>query len=300
MIRSRRLIGIAGTAALAFFAAGARAQEAPAGLPLPPPEGDDVIYVAAGAGPGPMIAPDEVGFIEFEGSIEGNTVIGAPFTANFSTQRTQTLADGNVIKRNTTGALARDSQGRTRRDMTLPAFGPWTAAGNTPPQITTINDPVAGTHYVLDANRKIARQMPGPAVRGAWKMRGLNGEAPAATATLKTDVVTTSLGTQTINGVSAEGTRTTRTIPAGAIGNEKPIVVTIERWYSADLQMAVLTERSDPRTGDSVTQLTNIQRQEPAATLFQVPSDYTIEAGHGGGGHHGQLKMLSPPPPPAE
>jgi hypothetical protein len=296
MNHGRKLIGIAGTAALAFFAVGARAQQAPAGPP-PPPPGDDVVFIAT-TGTGPMMPPDEVGFIEFEGSIEGKTVTGAPFTANFSTQRTQTLADGNVIQRSTTGSLARDSQGRTRRDMTLPPMGAWAAAGKIPSQISTINDPVAGTHYVLDPNQKIARQMPAPSVRGAWKFRGENGTASSEADAAKPNVTTTSLGTQTINGLSATGTLTTRTIPAGAIGNQKPIVITVERWYSADLQTAVLTKRSDPRSGDTVTQLTNIQPHEPAASLFQVTSDYTIQAAKGGRGHYGHHKMQPPPPPP--
>jgi hypothetical protein len=296
MNRSRKLIGLAGTAALAFFAVGARAQQAPAGPP-PPPAGDDVVFIAT-TGPGPMMPPDEVGFIEFEGSIEGKTVTGAPFTASFSTQRTQTLADGNVIQRSTTGSLARDSQGRTRRDMTLPPMGAWAASGKIPSQISTINDPVAGTHYVLNPNQKTARQMPAPSIRGAWKNRGANATAGPEADANKPNVATISLGTQTINGVSATGTQTTRTIPAGAIGNQKPIVITVERWYSADLQTAVLTKRSDPRSGDTVTQLTNIQRQEPAASLFQVPSDYTIPAGKGGRGHYGHHKLQPPPPPP--
>jgi hypothetical protein len=291
MNRCRKLIGIA---ALAFFAVGAQAQQAPAG---PPPPGDDVVFIAT-TGPSPMMPPDEVGFIEFEGSIEGKTVTGAPFTANFSTQRTQTLVDSNVIQRSTTGTIARDSQGRTRRDMTLPPMGAWAAAEKIPSQISTINDPVAGSHYVLDPNQKIARQMPAPSVRGAWKFRGENRTASSEADATKPNVTTTSLGTQTMNGVSATGTRTTRTIPAGAIGNQKPIVITVERWYSADLQTAVLTKRSDPRSGDTVTQLTNIQRQEPAASLFQVPSDYTIQAAKGGRGHHGHHGMQPPPPPP--
>jgi hypothetical protein len=63
----------------------------------------------------------------------------------------------------------------------------------------------------------------------------------------------------------------------GAIGNDQPIQVVVDRWYSADLQMNVIIKRSDPRMGDSVFQLTNIQRQEPDSTLFQVPSDYTVK-----------------------
>jgi len=73
---------------------------------------------------------------------------------------------------------------------------------------------------------------------------------------------------KTINGVSAQGTRITRTIPAGEIGNQKPIVITIEKWYSPDLQETVMTKRNDPRMGETVFQLTNIQRAEPAATTL--------------------------------
>jgi hypothetical protein len=150
----------------------------------------------------------------------------------------------------------------------------------------------------LDPSRKIARQMPTPFVKRVWKNPWANGAAGPQAAS-NPNVTSTSLGTQTINGVSATGTRTTRTIPAGAIGNQKPIVITVERWYSEDLQTTVLTKRSDPRTGDTVTQLTNIQRQEPAATLFQVPADYTIETG-GAPGHHSGRMRQAPPPPPAD
>jgi hypothetical protein len=108
----------------------------------------------------------------------------------------------------------------------------------------------------------------------------------------RNDVTTTSLGSQTINGVLAEGTRTTRTIPVGAIGNANPIVITRERWYSPDLQTVVMTKRSDPRTGETVFQLTDIQRQEPDASLFQVPSDYTVKRG----GNRIFQRRLPPPP----
>jgi hypothetical protein len=82
---------------------------------------------------------------------------------------------------------------------------------------------------------------------------------------------------QTIEGVSAEGTRMTHTIPAGAIGNEQPINIVDERWYSPELQTTVMTRHSDPRSGETVYRLTNINRTEPARTLFEVPSDYTLK-----------------------
>jgi hypothetical protein len=86
-----------------------------------------------------------------------------------------------------------------------------------------------------------------------------------------------SLGTQSIEGVMAEGTRITLTIPADKIGNERPIVTVNERWYSQELQTVVLTKNSDPRMGETTYRLTNINRNEPDPSLFQVPADYTID-----------------------
>ncbi|HVF57562.1 MAG TPA: hypothetical protein VM934_15510 [Pyrinomonadaceae bacterium] len=90
---------------------------------------------------------------------------------------------------------------------------------------------------------------------------------------------TEKLESRDVEGVQAEGTRTTTTIPAGEIGNEQPIVITNERWYSPELQTVVMTRHSDPRSGETTYRLTGINRSEPAATLFQVPSDYTVKEG---------------------
>jgi hypothetical protein len=84
------------------------------------------------------------------------------------------------------------------------------------------------------------------------------------------------LGKQVIEGVEAEGTRTITTIPAGEIGNERPIEVVSERWYSPELQTNILTRRTDPRTGETVYRLTNIHRGEPSASMFEVPAGYTL------------------------
>jgi hypothetical protein len=265
-------------------------------VPAPPaPTGGDVMYVAVPE-PGPLLPPESIEFVEFEGGVGGKTVTGAPFTATISNQTSQTLADGNHIQRDSKGTLARDAQGRTRRDMALPAFGPWAPSEKVGRQISMIHDPVAGVHYMLDPDRKVARKFSGEKMKGHGMKHAPGGGASGAADTAPPnhpEVVTTSLGTQTINGIPAEGTRTTRTIPVGAIGNEKPIVITVERWYSTDLQTVVMTKRSDPRTGDSVFQLTNIQRQEPAASLFLVPADYTVKTG----GHTRHRRM---PPPPAD
>ena len=84
-----------------------------------------------------------------------------------------------------------------------------------------------------------------------------------------------------IEGVECTGTRTTFTLAAGSIGNERPLDTVSETWTSTDLQMAMQTRRSDPRTGETSFKLTNLRRGEPLRTLFEVPSDYKIEEGGG-------------------
>jgi len=130
-------------------------------------------------------------------------------------------------------------------------------------------------------------------MRGAWKGKVESWEAKAAA---NGNFKKEDLGTQTIAGVSAQGTRYTRIIPAGQIGNEKPITIVSEHWYSNDLQMTVMSKRSDPRFGETSYTLTNIQRSEPAASLFAVPSDYTVQEGPVG--RH--MMKFKQGPPPAE
>jgi hypothetical protein len=282
MRHKTKLFATAGVAMILLLAgAGLRAQDAASAPPPPPPPGHGY-----GHGPG----RDEIRLLGFEAGLGDKVVTGAPFSATFSTESTETLGDGNQIKHTATGTIARDSQGRTRRDMTVPAFGPMAAAGQAAPHVTFVNDPVAGTRYILEADTKTARQMPPPPDKAEFARKGHTSAAAA-----DKDVVTTSLGTQTIGGVTAEGTRYTRTIPAGQIGNAKPIVIVTERWYSADLQMVVMTKRSDPRSGETTFQMTSIARTEPAASLFQVPADYTVAQMNP---HvRGAARMAGPPAP---
>jgi len=89
---------------------------------------------------------------------------------------------------------------------------------------------------------------------------------------------TESLGVQSIDGVNAEGTRTTTTIPAGSIGNEREINIVYEKWYAKDLQLIVMSKHTDPRFGEQTYRLTNIRRDEPQQSLFVPPADYsTVE-----------------------
>jgi len=203
----------------------------------------------------------------------GKVVTGAPYSAQAVTEHTQVLADGNTIHSTTTANLYRDSQGRTRREQELGAIGPWAAQGG-PRKVVAIADPVGGAIYMLNPDTQVARQMAFPA-RG--QARRETGEARAKHE--NPNVKTESLGTQVVGGVTAQGTRITRTIPAGQVGNEAPIVITIERWYSPELQTDVMRKEVNPQFGQTTFQLTNIVRAEPEASLFQVPSNYTIKSG---------------------
>ena len=258
--------------------------------------------------PGPGMAEHTFDFVASEFSFDGNVVKNAPYSAEAVTEMTQHLADGNRIATKSTANLYRDNEGRTRREEKLGAIGPWSS--NTEPAPTVfINDPVANTNLVLDSRNKIARKMPSPKIQFApstgasgdvamMKMKvnaerhmtisraGVTGEPnmifsstmqmPPGKA-MEGNANKESLGTQTIEGVRAEGTRTTFTIPAGSIGNDRPIEIVSERWYSPELQTVVMTKRNDPRMGETVYRLSNISRTEPSRSLFEAPSDYTVE-----------------------
>jgi hypothetical protein len=266
------------------------AQEPPR---LPPP---NAMMMEAGPDGNVAFGPAamRIELLGFAGMHGGKVVTGAPFSAVAVSETTQTLADGNRISRKNQTNIFRDSQGRFRREATLPAIGPLATSGQSK-SFVLINDPVAKQNFVLHPDTKIAETMGKPfgKVKGTPKsMAGYWKERSTEDAGLKTE----DLGTQVIAGVSAQGTRYTRTIPAGQIGNDKPITIVSERWYSNDLQMVVMSNRSDPRFGDTTYTLTNLQRQEPAPSLFTVPADYTVQKG--GMGHHGMRKFTQPSPPP--
>jgi hypothetical protein len=243
------------------------------------------------------------------GAVMGAPVKGAPYSGVETSEHTQALADGTRIDNKTQTNVARDSEGRVRRE--------------TPDQIM-IWDPVANASYLLDPKAQTAQKMPMPMVfsassgGGGGKAIGFSyvttgaavatapsggnavffnapvngGGAPpplpppppgagaqemiftqkAETLALKSE----SLGQQMVNGVNAEGTRTSSTIEAGAIGNDRPIQITGESWYSTELQTLIRSVHSDPRMGQDTFQLINISRGEPSPDLFQVPPGYQV------------------------
>ncbi|HXN24480.1 MAG TPA: hypothetical protein VOA41_17205 [Candidatus Dormibacteraeota bacterium] len=249
------------------------------------------------------------------GGLRGKVVRGAPFSAMAVSESTQTLADGTHISHKTATTVYRDGEGRVRKEVNLSAIGPFaTARGHS---FVVISDPVAGTEYVLEPDHKIARKAlvtasfheSGPKTEINAKMEAL-GAQPAGRprgaivprewqGKAEGDAKTESLGTQSVNGISTVGTRTTHTIAAGEIGNDQPIKVVSERWYSPDLQIVVMSKRSDPRFGDTTYTLTNIQRQEPGAAFFAIPTDYTVEEGKPGMQMRGFDRVAPPAPPGA-
>jgi len=239
-----------------------------------------------GRGPG---GPGDFAFMRGEFGFAGKVVTGAPYSAQAVRQFTQTLADGTHIQRSTTSSMARDSQGRTRTEETMSAIGPMTASGGSARTQVFIHDPVASMSYVLDPNAKSARQMQVPRGRAGFQGRrggpppaGAAGNGPFPRGRNQANVKREDLGTQVMQGITVQGTRETRTIPAGQAGNDRAMEVVTETWRSPDLQVVVMSKTSDPRMGESVYQLTNINRAEPDASLFSVPSGYSVQQGRPG------------------
>ena len=95
------------------------------------------------------------------------------------------------------------------------------------------------------------------------------------------DVKKESLGKQMIEGVECDGTRETVTIPAGQMGNERPMVSVTERWVSAKLGLDVMRKHTDPRFGETNYRLTRIVQTDQPRSLFEIPADYKVEEGGG-------------------
>ncbi len=232
---------------------------------------------------------------------------GQPYSAEQITEHIQTLADGtHITQAGQKSMLYRDSAGRTRTEHTFQPPPGMAMAAVMPPMVQ-IMDPVAGYHYTLNAQNHSAQRMPflnkvrqtngaasgaisfSPSAASASganttsaKVQAANGAifAPTMSPTPSDrphpQIQKESLGTDTIEGLTAEGMRTTVTYPEGTVGNDRPITTVTEVWMSPELKMPVLSKMSDPRNGDSTTKLINISLTEPDPSLFQIPADYQI------------------------
>ena len=256
-------------------------------------EGANAVFYGQSAGP---VTSVHLGAFE---KAPAAPVQGAPYSAAITNESIETLPDGNRIVQTSSGTTARDSQGRTRQDAAWPAIGNLSAANA--PHLVFILDPVAQTSYTLNLTDKTAQKIPAPSAAmdisgpagGSGKFFLQMGSAvstagppPPAIVMQKSlvtndqaQVSTEDLGSQTMEGILVTGVRTTHTIPAGQIGNEKPINIVTEVWTSPDLKTIVYSKRSDPRMGEQTFQLKNIVRAEPDASLFTVPADFTVMDG---------------------
>ena len=230
--------------------------------PVPPDRGE-------GRPPAPRRPgmPPNAEFLGAELRFGDKLVKGQPFSADSMIEDTKRLFDGTTVTKKRNGAIYRDSEGRTRREQPFEVLAGVEVVGNDnkPQMLVFINDLNLKLQIFLDANNKIARKhridgRPGPL-------------APEQDDSGKTE----SLGTKNIEGVRVEGTRTTMEIPAGQIGNDKPIQVISEKWFSPELQVVVMSRHLDPLAGEHIFRLINIKRTEPAAELFSVPAGYKIE-----------------------
>lgn len=278
--------------------------------------------------PAPQPAPRAL--VELSSTSE-STVKGSPFSAEAVSESVQTLADGNRIVRKWTTKLYRNSQGQFRREGAgLPGatFGAFAAGGDS---AVTVMDPVGGFRFFFDTGAKTARvftlrssiaklREKAPIIvegnqnsekiqaelnsAGAARIKIVPAEPGSGTSVatamisgmpaLKFETKTESLGTQNFEGIDAEGTRTVTTIPANAIGNELPLEIVYEKWYSKELHTIVYSKHSDPRFGEQTYRLTNINRSEPDPSLFEVPDGYKVVTTPGAV-YKQQSRMKQPP-----
>jgi hypothetical protein len=204
---------------------------------------------------------------------------------------------------------------KRRKSFKMPSSDSNATWPRTAQHLIFIQDPVAQVSYTLNLTEKTAQKMlapppplpppsfPGDAAapadatagtrvvtRGAAPLPPPPDAMPGAMGVATGPVIfqeqifttdaahltTEDLGSQTMEGVLVTGVRTTHTIPAGEIGNDKSILLITEVWKSPDLKTIVYSKRSDPRMGDITFRLTNIVRTEPDPALFTVPADFKL------------------------
>jgi hypothetical protein len=194
-------------------------------------------------------------------------VTGAPYVADSIVTVNLTglggPAEAPVVQR-VVARVYRDSAGRVRREQ-VPGAQDAPKPADSADLIVIILDPVASVVYSLN-----------PATRTAYRMplgeRERTMTAPAIPQSVF--VLTESLGTKQIEGITVSGRQGVITLPAGQDG--RPVEISEERWESSDLEVAIIERHRDSRTGVFEHRLLNIRRIEPAPELFVVPPSYSI------------------------
>ena len=203
----------------------------------------------------------------------GHVVTGQPYSGTRTSTFVETLANGTTITHTTSTQEARDSNGRSY--SAVQSTGPNGSAHT----FYTVFDPVnrVTTSWNSDSKQATLIHMPDPQGSGKWRPDSNQaGPKPGGQFRRGPTPEVTDLGAKVLNGVETSGTRSTTTFAAGSFGNNEPIVVTHEKWVSSDLGLTLSETDNDPRNGTRTSQFTSFQRDEPAASLFQVPQGYTV------------------------
>jgi hypothetical protein len=243
----------------------------------------------------------------------GQAVTGVPYSGVGTTEIVQTLADGNRIVRRNTMRYFRDSQGRTRTEYELSAVGPFTVDGAG--TVVMINDPVSKQRYVLHPDRKVVATMPvavlplesegSPVAAGVISGDAVSGHAtpmmpvPGCTSSHSLPAEPMPLGERVIEGLRVVGSRVEFEIAAGSIGNEQPITVRSEQWFSPELGVVIESVHQDPMMGEIHYKLEQISRAEPDPSLFKPPADYAEHEAPRPVESRLQRRMRDLPPTPA-
>jgi hypothetical protein len=182
------------------------------------------------------------------------------YTYDLVAETAMNLAGGNTMKSQVKTSYAYDKDGRSRSVSSLSGL-----------ERIIIADPIAHAVYLVCPERKEVLRMTGAALVSQ------SGNAPAwSTAGPDKSATNTDLGQKEIAGVKASGTRSETIIPAGAQGNEKPLVHTSEAWFSADLATLVYFHMTMPEFGDTVMHVENLKFGDVPASTFALPDGYAI------------------------
>ena len=256
------------------------------------------LAIVIGAQGPPPPPPDDFGepmggmfaFGGFMGGLGGKVVTGKPILATITITHTETLP-GNMISNTSTGTFARGADGSTYRDVKFTSLGPWAASGKAR-EFAYIRNLAQGMQYIVNVTKGTYRAFP----IGSGGPRGNGGKPPGDNS--NESVTDNPSGTytdpKTNTAYPVDDRKVTRTIPAGAIGNQMPIVITSERWYSNALELLLEDTHNDPRFGSTTYQLTNIGTS-PSASLFVPDPSFTQEQSKSG--RRGPGSQPTPPPP---
>ena len=198
------------------------------------------------------------------------SVTGAPFSADIALENSHQMNDGTQLVVKKHGRVERDSAGRSRCEL---------EDAHKTIAVIEIVDPVAKVAIRLDTRKKLATvtHIPQTPQQDAPTSTAVVEKKPERPATPNPRYTMEKLNSREIDGITVTGTRSTSITEAGEAGNDKPIITTMEYWYSSDLKLTLLSIRDDPRFGRSVDKLVNIQRIEPDPGVFHIPDGYTVK-----------------------